>query len=99
MQQPYESSVLAPRTKWRAIVSSKVGPGDANMRNNTNNHESNIERRNIATPGHDALLSGLFRGSNTRRTVRNDNGRNQRQDPSDEDANTPEDKPRRFYTW
>eukprot|EP00171_Calliarthron_tuberculosum_P002506 IDg2506t1 len=43
----FETSVLAPRTKWRAIVFPRAG---------------NREAAVLDAPQHDALVSGIFRG-------------------------------------
>ncbi len=47
--RPYEASVLAPRTKWRAIVLPKSAAQAATQSEPTNTH--------------DALVSGLFHGT------------------------------------
>lgn len=62
---PFEQSVLAPRTKWRAIVSSRVSPNGAEMPTANGNGERRNGTGHGATPGHDALVNGLFGAGNT----------------------------------
>lgn len=58
---PFEASVLAPRTKWRAIVLPKQ------------NSSANVNQpHEAATNSHDALVSGLFHGTDENENYNND---------------------------